>query len=104
MRTEKLLDAGNTLHRTWLEHEQYYIKNISRQLLESPSPDVHVMFKEPEVWITDRRAVKSKAALVISGPELVSILSQRFTLLNQNILEYNIYSTLIESNTFIQEG
>uniref|UniRef100_A0A8C2DCG0 Phospholipid-transporting ATPase n=1 Tax=Cyprinus carpio TaxID=7962 RepID=A0A8C2DCG0_CYPCA len=40
---------------------------------------------------TDRRAVKSKAALVISGPELVSILSQRFTLLNQNILEYNIY-------------
>ncbi|KTF89196.1 hypothetical protein cypCar_00031114 [Cyprinus carpio] len=41
-----------------------------RQLLESPSPDVHVMSKEPEVWITDRRAVKSKAALVISGPEL----------------------------------
>ncbi|XP_042605483.1 phospholipid-transporting ATPase IC [Cyprinus carpio] len=44
-----------------------------RQLLESPSPDVHVMSKEPEVWITDRRAVKSKAALVVSGPELAEM-------------------------------
>ncbi|XP_039550930.1 phospholipid-transporting ATPase IC isoform X2 [Pimephales promelas] len=41
-----------------------------RQLLESPSPDVRLMSKQTEVWTTDRRAEKSKAAIVISGPEL----------------------------------
>ncbi|KAI7791325.1 putative phospholipid-transporting ATPase IC [Triplophysa rosa] len=41
-----------------------------RQLLDSPSPDVRAMSKEPEVWITDRKSVKSKTALVIAGPEL----------------------------------
>ncbi|XP_055074307.2 phospholipid-transporting ATPase IC [Misgurnus anguillicaudatus] len=44
-----------------------------RQLLDSPSPDVGAMSKEPEVWVTDRKPVKSKAALVISGPELAEL-------------------------------
>ncbi|KAK2906994.1 hypothetical protein Q8A67_005979 [Cirrhinus molitorella] len=59
----KLMDPDTTL----IQGEEL------RQLLESPSPDIHVMSKEPEVWITDRRAVKSKAALVISGPELAKL-------------------------------
>ncbi|XP_016395800.1 phospholipid-transporting ATPase IC [Sinocyclocheilus rhinocerous] len=59
----KLMDPDTTL----IQGEEL------RQLLESPSPDVHVMSKEPEVWITDRRAVKGKAALVISGPELAEL-------------------------------
>ncbi|XP_051549616.1 phospholipid-transporting ATPase IC isoform X1 [Myxocyprinus asiaticus] len=44
-----------------------------RQLLESPTPDVCVISKEPEVWITDKRAAKNKSALVITGPELVDL-------------------------------
>ncbi|KAG1939757.1 phospholipid-transporting ATPase IC isoform X1 [Pimephales promelas] len=44
-----------------------------RQLLESPSPDVRLMSKQTEVWTTDRRAEKSKAAIVISGPELLEL-------------------------------
>ncbi|RXN31097.1 phospholipid-transporting ATPase IC-like protein [Labeo rohita] len=59
----KLMDPDTTL----IQGEEL------RQLLESPSPDVHVMSKELEVWITDRTAVKSKAALVISGPELAEL-------------------------------
>lgn len=50
---------------------------ISRQLLDSPSPDDCAMSKEPEVWFTGRKSVKSKTALVIAGPELVSILRQK---------------------------
>ncbi|XP_009294623.2 phospholipid-transporting ATPase IC isoform X2 [Danio rerio] len=59
----KLMDPDTTL----IQGEEL------RQLLESPSPNVDVKSKEPEVWITDKKAVMSKAALVISGPELAEL-------------------------------
>ncbi|KTF72703.1 hypothetical protein cypCar_00039395 [Cyprinus carpio] len=72
--TGHLLLRGSVLRNTDIAYGlAIYTGDMSKEikLLESPSPDVHVMSKEPEVWITDRRAVKSEAALVVSGPELL---------------------------------
>ncbi|TRY62354.1 hypothetical protein DNTS_025883 [Danionella cerebrum] len=58
----KLMDPDTTL----IQGEEL------RQLLESPS-EVCITSKEPDVWVTDKKPVMSKAALVISGPELAEL-------------------------------